>query len=55
MEINKKKRVLLEDEGLNCLQIWTTVSLLNIKKDNKAIKKNFVFLTNQLVSPNMVT
>ena len=54
MEMNKKKLVLLEDEGLKCLQIWTTVSLLNIK-DNKAIKKKIVFLANQLVFPNMVT
>ena len=53
MEINKKKRVLLEDEGLNWLQIWMTVSLLNIK-DNKAVKKEFVFLANRLVFPNMV-
>ena len=30
MEIMKKKHVLLEDEGLNWLQIWTTASSLNV-------------------------
>ena len=30
MEIKKKKHVLLEDEGLDWLQIWTTASSLDV-------------------------
>ena len=47
----KRKRVLLEDEVSDWLQIWTAASSLDIK----AIKKNFVFLANRLVFPNTVT
>ena len=43
-----KKRVLLEDEVSDWLQIWTAASSLHIK-GNKAIKKKFVFLANRLV------
>ena len=38
MEIKEKKRVLLEDEALDWLQIWTAASLLDVK-GNKAKKK----------------
>ena len=42
MEIMKKKRVLLEDEASDWLQIWMAASSL-ILKNNKALKKIFVF------------
>ena len=54
LEVKKKKRVLLEDEVSDLLQIWTMVSSFNVKA-NKAMKLNFVFQGNRLVSPNMVT
>ena len=54
IEIKKKKRVLLEDEESDWLQNRMAASLLDVK-ENKAIKKNFVFLDNQLVFPNTVT
>ena len=43
-----KKCILLQDEVLDWLQIWTVASSL-IVKGNKAIKKKFVFLTNRSV------
>ena len=52
LEIKKKKRVLLEDDGTEWLQIWTAASSVNVKKSNK---KNFVYLSNQSVFPNTVT
>ena len=54
MEIKKKKCVLLEDEALDWLQIWTVASSLDVK-GNKATKKNFVFLANRSVFTKMVT
>ena len=42
MELNKKKRILLEDEELGWLQIWTAASLVNVKF-NKAI--NIIFFS----------
>ena len=50
----EKKRILLEDEVSDWLQIWTTASPLDVK-GNKAIKKNLDFLANRLVFPNTVT
>ena len=44
MEIKKKKRVLLEDEASDWLQIRTAAFLL--KKVTKQIKKFFCFLSN---------
>ena len=49
----KKKRVLLEDEASDWLQLWTATSSLDVK-GNKAIKKKFVFLTNRLYFSNTV-
>ena len=40
MEIKIKKRVLLEDEASDWLQIWKTASLLDVK-DKKAIPVGF--------------
>ena len=54
VEIKKKKHVLLRDEVPNSFQIWMAVSLLD-EKGNKAIKKNFVFLSNWSVYSNTVT
>ena len=48
MEIKKKKRIILIDEALDWLQIWTAASSLDVK-GNKAI------LANWLVFPNKVT
>ena len=42
MEIKKKKRVLLEDESLDWLQIWMTASSLDVKS-KKGI--SFILLT----------
>ena len=46
-----KKRILLEDEASDWLQIWTAASLLDVK----VIEMKFAFLANQLVFPNKVT
>ena len=54
LEIKKKKRVLLEDEVSDLLQIWMMVSSFNVNP-NKVIIQNFVFLGNRLVFPNTVT
>ena len=48
MIIKKKKCILLEDEALDWLQIWTTASSLDVKG-----KRANIF--NRLVFPNMVT
>ena len=39
MEIKENKRVLLEDEASDWLQIWTTASSLDVKD-----KKAYIFL-----------
>ena len=52
--IEKKKRVLLEDEALDWLQLWIVATLLDIK-GNISLKNNFVFHANRLVFPNTVT
>ena len=49
LEIKKKEHVLLIEGELDWLQIWIAASLLNVN-GNKAIKKDFVFLSNRLVS-----
>ena len=54
MEIKKKKRILLEHEASDWLQIWTAAPSLDVK-GNRAIKKNFVLLANRLVFANTVT
>ena len=49
-----KKCILLEDEGLDWIPIWTLAPSLN-EKGKRAIKKNLVFLSNRSVFPNTVT
>ena len=50
----KEKEERFVDGAYDWLQIWTAVSSLDIK-GNKAIKKKFVFLANQLVFLNTYT
>ena len=49
----RKKCILFQDEVLDCFQIWTTASSLNVKA-NEVIKKKFVFLINRSVFSNVV-
>ena len=49
--MEKKKRVLLEDEVLDWLNIWTEASSLDVKGN----KKNFFLANQSVVVPNMIT
>ena len=54
MLMEKKKRILLEDEVSDWFNIWTAASSLDVK-GNKAIKKNFFLAIQSVVVPNMIT
>ena len=51
VEIKKNKRVLLEDEALDFLKIWTVASSLDFK-GKKSNKFFFLILANWLFFPN---